>query len=580
MSKTTFTKVDYDLGTLVKYISLGEIGLPDIQRPFVWRNSKVRDLFDSMYKGYPIGYLLFWQATADRIIGEELKQKSSRLVIVDGQQRLTSLYAVIGNIPVIRKNFKKEYIKIAFNPLEERFEVADAAIRKDKEFLPDISSLWHEDAKIISIIRDYLANLRTSREITDTEESLIEDRILRLKGLLSFPFTALELSSDIDEEAVSDIFVRVNSRGTPLNQADFILTLMSVFWDEGRSKLEKFSRDSLSPSRGTPSPFNHFIEPSPEQLLRVAVGVAFRRGRLKYVYSILRGKDLETEQFDTDRRAEQFKRLEDAQNKVLNLQYWHDFLSCIRAAGFRSGKMISSDNTLLFTYIFYLLGRTEYEVSEFELRKVISRWFFMAALTGRYTSSPESALEFDLASLRAAKSGKEFIAELEKACEIAISSDFWTITLPNDLATSSSRSPSAFAYQAALVLLGAKVLFSEATVSDLLDPSLHANRSLVEKHHLFPKSYLGSLGISAVRDTNQIANYALVEWGDNNKISDQSPMEYLPSLENRFSSQKLSEMYYHHALPENWHTLEYFEFLVQRRTLMAKVIQDGYMKLI
>lgn len=227
MSETVFTKVDYDLGSLIKYISLGEIGLPDIQRPFVWRNAKVRDLFDSMYKGYPVGYLLLWQNTltaVGRTIGTDSKQKPPRLVIVDGQQRLTSLYAVIKRIPVLRENFENENICIAFNPLEERFEVTDAAVRRDKAFIPDISLLWAEDAKITRIIREYLENLRSGREITDADEQCIEDRILKLQGLLSFPLTALELISDIDEEAVSDVFVRINSKGTPLNQADFILT--------------------------------------------------------------------------------------------------------------------------------------------------------------------------------------------------------------------------------------------------------------------------------------------------------------------------------------------------------------------
>ncbi len=580
MSKTIFTKVDYDLGTLMKYISLGEIGLPDIQRPFVWQTAKVRDLFDSMYRGYPVGYLLFWQATADRAIGEEHKQKSARLVIVDGQQRITSLYAVIHNVPVLRKNFKSEYIRIAFSPLEERFEVTDAAIQRDKTFLPDISTLWANNAKITVIIREYLEALRASRDLTDKEESEIEERILRLQNMLSFPLTALELSSDIDEEAVSDVFVRVNSKGTPLNQADFILTLMSVFWDEGRTTLEKFCIDSLKPSKTTASPFNHFIEPSPDQLLRVAVGIAFRRARLKYVYSILRGKDLDTEKFDEARREQQFDRLKDAQSRVLNLQYWHDFLNCVRTAGFRSSKMISSHNTLLFTYVFYLIGRTEYRVPEYDLRKVISRWFFMASVTGRYTASPESALEFDLAGLRHVNNATEFVENLNDKCDVAISSDFWTISLPNDLATSSSRSPSSFAYQAALVLLDASVLFSEAKVSDLLDPSLHPVRSLVERHHLFPKAYLEKLGISSVRETNQIANYALVEWGDNVAISNLAPSEYLPSLKARFTGTKLGEMYYHHALPDGWEDMEYYEFLRRRRELMAGVIRTAYLVLI
>lgn len=579
MSETVFTKVDYDLGSLIKYISLGEIGLPDIQRPFVWRNSKVRDLFDSMYKGYPVGYLLLWQNTlsgAGRTIGTDCKQKPPRLVIVDGQQRLTSLYAVIKRIPVLRENFESEHICIAFNPIDEKFEVTDAAIRRDKAFIPDISLLWAEDAKITRIIREYLESLRSSREISDEDEQCIEDRILKLQGLLSFPLTALELVSDIDEESVSDVFVRINSKGTPLNQADFILTLMSVFWDEGRAALESFCREARKPSKGQASPFNHFIEPYPDQLLRVAVGVAFKRARLKYVYSILRGKDLETESFSDELRVKQFDILKNAQERVLNLQYWHDFMNCIRMAGFRSSKMISSKMNLLFSYILYLIGRTEYRVTEYDLRRVIARWFFMSAVTGRFTGSPESDMEFDLAGLRDVKTPDEFVKYLSRICDITLTSDFWSVTLPNDLATSSPQSPSLFAYHASLVLSDAQALFSKIKVADLLDPAIHANRNAVERHHLFPKAYLAKLGINAIRDTNQIANYALVEWNDNLDISGESPIDYLPFYKARFSTIEMERMYHLHALPPNWEHMEYRDFLEKRRDLVSQVIEEGY----
>jgi len=582
MSETVFTKVDYDLGSLVKFIALGEIGLPDIQRPFVWKNAKVRDLFDSMYKGYPVGYLLFWQnelTDSGHKIGVEHKQKPPRLVIVDGQQRLTSLYAVIRNIPVLRANFKTERIRIAFNPLEERFEVTDAAIERDPAFIPDISVLWSDKANIIEIINNYLDGLGATREISEAEKSAIQKRIIALQGLLTYPLTALELKPDIDEEVASNVFVRINSTGTPLNQADFILTLMSVFWDEGRADLERFCRESRRPSKGEASPYNHFIEPSPDQLLRVGVGVAFKRARLQYVYSLLRGKDLETGEFSAERREQQFDKLRDAQQRVLNLQYWHDFLSCIHQAGFRSSKMISSKNNLLFSYVLYLIGRTEYGVPEFQLRRIIARWFFMSAITGRFTGSPESAMEFDLARLRSVRSSEGFVKTLEQICDIALTNDFWAVSLPNDLATSSPRSPSLFAYYAAQVLLDARALFSKTKVAQLLDPSLHAPRS-VERHHLFPKGFLAKQGITATRDTNQIANYALVEWGDNVSIGDQAPAEYLPRIASRFSQGVLDRMYRMHALPPNWERMEYHEFLEERRELMAKVIADGYATLL
>ena len=583
MSKTVFKKVDYDLNGLIKSISMGEIGLPNIQRPFVWNNAKVRDLFDSMYKGYPVGYLLFWQngvEDEERTIGSDHKQKHASLVIVDGQQRLTSLYAVVKNIPVLRENYKTETIKIAFNPMEERFEVVDAAINRDKSFIPDISILWNEESKITRIIRDYTDNIKTVRELTDEEENRIEDNILKLQGLISYPLTALELKSDVDEEAVSDVFVRINSKGTPLNQADFILTLMSVFWDDGRAELEQFCRDAKHPSKDHASPYNHFIEPSPDQLLRVCVGVAFKRARLKYVYSILRGKDLETEKFSVERREQQFEELKKAQERVLNLQYWHDFMRCIQMAGFRSDKMISSQNNLIFAYILYLIGRTEYQVSEQELRRAISRWFFMGALTGRFAKSPESSMEYDLARLRPIKKSSDFIQSLNKICDIELTKDYWEMTLPNQLATSSSRSPSLFAYQAALILLDAPVLFSKMKFATLCDPAIQAKRAPVEKHHLFPKGYLKTKGINQTIDYNQIANYAFVEWGDNNDISAKAPSEYFPEYKNQYSRKQLEEMYYYHALPENWENMNYNQFLERRRELIAQVIADGYATLI
>jgi hypothetical protein len=582
MSDTVFKKVDYDLGSLVKYIELGEIGLPDIQRPFVWSNAKVRDLFDSMYRGYPVGYLLLWEngLPDDRAIGTDAKQKPPRLVIVDGQQRLTSLYAVVKGVSVVRENYESEKISIAFNPLEGRFEVSDAAIKRDKAFIADISEVWSGGKSIFKVAKEYLDGLRSTREVTEDETKQIEEALTRLQSLTSFPFTALELAAGISEEDVSDVFVRINSKGTPLNQADFILTLMSVFWDEGRSQLEKFCRQARTPTKGTASPFNHFIEPDPDQLLRVDVGVAFKRARLKYVYSLLRGKDLETGVFSQDRRVEQFDMLKQAQAKTLNVQYWHDFLGCVRMAGFRGQKMISSNNNLLFSYMLYLIGRTEYGVDAFTLKRVIAQWFFMSAVTGRFTGSPESAMEFDLARLRGLTKADEFVAALRRVCDVTLTNDFWGVTLPNDLATSSPRSPSLFAFNAAQVLLDARALFSKTKIAELLDPSIQANRSLIERHHLYPKGYLATLKITGTRETNQIANYAYVEWADNAEILADSPADYVPQLKARFTQAEIARMYHCHALPDNWEHMEYQTFLARRRDLMAQVIAEGYRTLV
>lgn len=580
MSEPLFKEVSYSLSSLIQYIGIGQIGLPDIQRPFVWQNAKVRDLFDSMYRGYPVGYLLFWQNGLEghesKTIGQDKKQKYPSLLIVDGQQRLTSLYAVVKGVPVIRENYAAESIEIAFNPLTETFEVADAAIRKDPTFIPNISVLLGDRADLFELVDDYFARLTATRELSDQEKKQIRNAINRLSKLGSFPFTALELASTVSEEEVSEVFVRVNSKGTPLNQADFILTLMSVFWDDGRTQLESFCREARKPSEKGPSPYNHFLRPDPDQLLRVTIGLGFKRARLQFVYSLLRGKDLETGAFSAERRDQQFNVLKKAQAEVVNLTHWHDFFHAIRQAGYRGGRWISSTNGLLYAYVFYLIGRTEYHVDEHTLRRTIAKWFFMSSLTARYTSSPESAMEADLARLRSVRDAEHFINVLNQVCDTSLTNDFWTITLPNELATSAAQSPSLYAYYAALVLLDAKVLFSKQRVIDLVDPSVHSNKTAVERHHLFPKAYLHSLSINQTREVNQIGNFALLEWRDNVNIKDRNPSDYVPEMMAKFDGKELQQMYKWHALPDGWEMLPYSTFLVERRELIARVIRDGY----
>jgi len=574
---TLFTEVRYDLGHLISIISLGELALPDIQRPFVWKNAKVRDLFDSMYKGYPIGYLLFWQSGADtnaRQIGTNAKQKVPKMLIVDGQQRLTSLYAVINGIHVMRDNYESEAIEIAFSPLREEFAVADAAIRRDPTFIPNISSVWHTDQ--YDVVENYLASLGATRELSEDNRKLIKSSISRLVSIRSYPFTAVELSSTLDEEQVANIFVLINSAGKTLNQADFILTLMSVFWEDGRAALEAFCRTARMPSTGAASSFNHYITPDPDQLLRVAVGLGFRRARLKYVYSILRGKDLETDMFSDALRDAQFAVLAEAQSKVLNLQYWHDFQKVLLLAGYRSASMISSQTAVLYTYVFYLIGRTECSVPEHILRRALARWFFMSSMTGRYTSSPESTMDFDLARMQEVHETKEFLDVLERACDERISEDYWSLTLPAELATSAARSPALFAYFAALNMLEARALYSEHKVRDLMDPATAGQRNALERHHLFPKAYLKTLGITSTRETNQIANFALIEWGDNDNISDEAPATYAPVMEKGVLKRDLERMYYWHALPDGWATMDFQTFLQRRREAIAAVVRAAY----
>ena len=227
----------------------------------------------------------------------------------------------------------------------------------------------------------------------------------------------------------------------------------------------------------------------------------------------------------------------------------------------------------------FLIGKQDFKVPNGDLRKVIARWYFMTALTSRYGSSPETEMAKDLNYLSTVTDAAGFVALLDGIIADAFTPDYWNITLPNALATSSPSSPTLHAYHAALHLLDAKVLFSTMKVADLFDPAIHAKKAALERHHLFPKGYLKTLGITEVRDVNQIANFALVEWADNIDISDDPPSVYFPPLANVWNPGEYAQMCGWHALPQGWESMNYSNFLDQRRKLIAAVIRDGFAKL-
>ena len=581
MAITVFKDSSYSLSTLLEEIDRGEIALPDIQRPFVWKPAKVRDLFDSMYRGFPVGHLLFWATGAEmgaRRIGTHSHEAAPRLMIVDGQQRLTSLYSVLTGKEVLREDYTSSRIRIAFRPRDGSFEVADAAVVKDPEFIPDVSILWDGGGRGKKV-REFLKRLQKSKgKLTEHQRDELEEAIDRLYDLRNYPFKVLELGSNVDEEQVADVFVRINSEGVRLGQADFILTLMSVWWDEGRKDLEAFARDARIPPSG-PSPANPFINPSADQMLRVVAGLALRRGRLRYVYQVLRGKDLKTGGISAEIREQQFAALQSAQAETLSLTNWHEFLKAVRRAGYRSRAMISSENNLMFSYLMYLIGHREYGLDRKTLREAIAQWFFMTSLTGRYTGTFESRVEQDLRRITEAESGDEFVAVLNGIVDTALTVDYWKIQLPSSLETSSAYGPTVFAYHASLVLLNARPLFSPLHLGELLDPSTHAPRSAVERHHLFPKAYLTRIGIDRTVQRNQIANYAFVEWPDNAKIGDSPPSEYFPRLFDALTPQQQTQARFWHALPDGWERMDYQDFLQQRRVLIAAVIRAAFEKL-
>ncbi|WP_432945770.1 GmrSD restriction endonuclease domain-containing protein [Kribbella sp. CA-253562] len=586
MARTLFRSTSFTLRHLVDNINRGDIALPELQRPFVWSNSKVRDLFDSMYRGFPVGYLLFWETGVEvgaRQIGVDDKDaRVARWLIVDGQQRLTSLYSVLTGEVVVRQDYSESRVRLAFRPRDEHFAVADAAIEKNPEFLPDVTELWRDYR---STVTGYFNRLETARGDQATpNRNELEDAFDRVRDLQNYPFNVVELDSAVQEEQVAEVFVRINSEGVTLNQADFIITLMSVFWEKGRRQLEDFARGCKVPSLSGASAFNWFIAPQPDQMLRVSIALAFRRAVLKHAYSVLRGKDLETGETSTERRNEQFARLQAAQEKVLDLTNWHEFIRCLERAGYRGSKMVSSQNAILYSYAVWLLGRVDYGVPLDQLREVIARWFFMAHTTSRYSGSFESQVEKDFAAIAevASRDADGFVNALNRIVDDILTADFWAITLPNELATSAARSPALFAYMSALNILDADALLSTGKVRERLDPAIVAKKG-IERHHLFPRAYLRTrLGVTDNRQINQIANMAFVEWNDNIAISDKPPAEYWPeqlSSKPHLGPDRMNRQVELHALPAGWTELPFNEFLAQRRRLMADVVRQAFQML-
>ena len=587
MAKMLFTPVPRILKDIIMEVENGKLGLPELQRGYVWKATKVRDLLDSMMKGYPIGYLMIWDSSdsVDKVkhIGVDSKPFSApKSLIIDGQQRMTSLYAVMRHKEIVDGKFNKRYVIISFNPFTRTFEVGDNAKKRAAEWIYDISEVFLNESRSFAYITEIVQTISESREkagaaLSSEEKQTIQQNIMDLLSLGNYSVPTLEINGGADEESVADIFVRVNSGGESLGEDDFILTLISVYWQEGRQKIEDFCRSAKIPKAGTA--YNFLFEPSPTHIVRVAMSFGFQRARLHYAYMLLRGRDFETEVYSDMLRVEQFEKLKIVLDKVLNVQVWHDFIKCIEASGFVSKSLISSQNALVYSYAMYLIGKYDYTMKESNLRKLISKWFFMSSVSGYYTGSPETDMESDLADLRNIKTGDEFAALLESKIASVFTNDFFDITLANTLATSAPRNPAWFGYCASLNVLDAKVLFSTLHTRELFSPVATGTKSALEKHHLFPKAYLSKLGITDDRDRNQNANFAFIEWSDNIEILDTSPAEYMKDQLAKIPVSEKQTVYENHALPDGWENMDYFEFLKQRRVLMAQVILNGFERL-
>jgi len=587
-----FKHTPWSVEQLVSGVETGSIRLPDIQRPFVWTNPKVRDLFDSMYRGYPVGELMFWENN-DEEHSKAISETTTRdatFQVVDGQQRLTSMYAVLKGIRVWRDNYDRNLITLSFNPFSERFEVPTPFTRRSAEWLDDIRLIFEDpyEAKT-SFIEAYAVSL--GKDVPKETLKSIDASFTRLHDLRNYPFEVVQLNGDVQRETVADVFVRINSEGVSLQAADFILTWLSVFWESGRSEIEEFSKGSHFTPQGmseigdqkvTWTAQNPYFPVTPSQVVRLVVGMGLKRGKLQNAYDYLRGRNPKTREIVPDDRERALSEFKEGQKHVLNRINWDEFQKVLERAGLRSGSMISSQTGVLYTYVLWLIGRVEFKVPVDDLRELMARWIFMSQLTSRYTGSSETIIQEDITRLMSLenRTAADFVQTLNHQLEVSISNDWWSASLPDLFETSSVRSPSWLAYIASLNILDANVLLSNMKVNAWITPGARPVKG-IEKHHLFPREYLKKhLKITNTRRINQVANLALVEWSDNINISDSSPGDYWPGQirDKRMESQQVQQMQWH-GLPTNWCNLSYDEFLVQRRTLMAQITHQGFLRL-
>lgn len=485
---------------------------------------------------------------------------------------------------MVDKNFKERKIKIAFHPLERKFEVSTAPIERSSEWISDISDVFSNNSRAWGYKKSFIERLedvrrKNGKEVTEEEREIISSNIQRLLNLRDYKIPALSINASSDEDAVADIFVRVNSGGTNLTETDFILTLLSVVDDSLRNKIEEFCIDAIKPSyRGTS--YNQLFTPQPQHIIRVAMAYGFKRARLKYAYMLLRGKDFETEEFSDELQNENFKTLSTVLDKALDLNNWHEFINCVLSAGYISKELILAANNLVYTYMMFLIGKYDFGISNKNtLRKYISKWYYMISVSAYYSTSTETKVQADLNDLKQVSGETEFLQFIDHRIESVFTSDYFAITLPNRMETSSPNSPAWKAYCAAHVLLDVKALFSNILIKNLFGPGSSGSRSAVEKHHLFPKAYLSSIGITSDRDRNQIANFEYIEWSDNMDISDDAPSAYWPKMVSGLSEGEMNQMRLYHAMPQNWENLEYPEFLDTRRKLMAEIVRKGFERL-
>lgn len=598
MSSQKYSVNQHLIETLLSWVKSGEIAIPEIQRPFVWDASKVRDLMDSLYQGFPVGYIIAWRNPTVKLKDGSLAE--GKKVLIDGQQRVTALTAAIAGQKVINQDYKQINIRIAFHPIDERFEVTNPAITKDKTWLPDIAPLVSRELQTHKVAREYI------KANPEVDEDLVYERLDKLCDIVKKQIGLIELAPDLDIETVTEIFIRINSKGVVLSQADFAMSKIAANEEFNGNTLRKavdyFCHLAIAPEfyphienndheftktdyfksmRWLRHENDDLYDPSYSDMLRVAFTTKFNRGRLSDLVGLLSGRNFETRTYEKHIEESSFQILSEGISEFINETHFKRFLMIIRSAGFVDKSMIRSTNALNFAYILYLKLKRDLGNNP-NIESWVRRWFVMSLLTGRYSGSPESQFDKDIKDVH-----EHDFSELLSSIEAAELSDvFWQVGLVQNLTTASVNAPALKVFWAAQVSLGDKGFLSkDISVRDML---IHHG----DIHHIFPKNYLKQKGFTQSK-YNQVSNYVYVQQEVNIKVGDKAPDEYIKAVFEQCQSKNsqygvitdlpgFQNNLEANCLPleaEAYHLDAYETFLQQRRIKMAEKIKRYYFAL-
>lgn len=585
--------------SIISWIKSGEIAIPEIQRPFVWDSPKVRDLLDSLYKGFPVGYIIVWKNPDIRL--KDGTVSTGKKILIDGQQRVTALQAAIAGQLVVDANYEKKRIKIAFNPQTEGFEVCNPAIEKDSKWIPDISAIF-SDFSQYKFIKQYSER----NGLVDMEEKL-DETLAKLKSIYNINLGVIELSQALTIDDVTDIFIRINSQGVVLSQADFAMSKISsddrYGGNETRKMIDYFCHfmrrpadyemitnndkdfagsDALQKIKWVVKETEDIYVPNYTDVLRVSFTHKFKRGKIADLVSLLSGRDFETRDNLESIAEESFQLLRQGVEAFVNETNFKRYIMIVKSTGIVHASLVRSQNVLNFGYILYLTLKDQ-KMDAALIEKLVRKWIVLSMLTGRYSSSPETAIDYDIKRFTE-QDPVEFIKNIEAG---ELSDAFWNYTLVTRLDTSVASSPYFLVFLMAQVKRGARGFLSEQiTIQSLIEQR-------GDIHHIFPKKFLQKNGVNNRKDYNQIANYVYIQSEINIRISDTAPCKYMEKMLGQvageglayggiMSEEDLKKNLAENCVPEEFVKMDiwdYAVFLEKRRTLMAQYIRDYYKSL-